>query len=127
MKNIIKKSFLCAFAALSTLVTQAFDTPYLTFRSSMPFSVEASSQSWDGTLEYSTDASTWTTWTGSSISAALSGGQYRIFLRGTGNTVVSNGSYWSLPAMGDVYCEGDIETLRDYNGNPPAMGASCYN
>ena len=126
MKNIIKKSFVCAFAALATLVASAFDTPYLTFRSSMPFSVEASSQSWDGTIEYSTDAATWTTWTGSSISAAQSGGQYRIYLRGTGNTVVSNGSYWSLPAMGDVYCEGDIETLRDYNGNPPAMGASCY-
>ena len=115
-----------AVASLATLALQAFDTPYLTFRSSMPFSLDASSQSWDGTIEYSTDASTWTTWTGSSISAALSGGQYRIFLRGTGNTVVSNGSYWSLPAMGDVYCEGDIETLRDYNGNPPAMGASCY-
>ena len=40
MKNMIKKSFVCAFAALATLVASAFETPYLTFRSADTFSLK---------------------------------------------------------------------------------------
>ena len=120
------RSFLCAAFALATLVSQAFDTPYLTFRSESSFNITVYSAKWDGTMEYSTDAVAWTTWTGSSISGELSDGQYRLYLRGTGNSAVSGGSSWSLSGSSDLYCEGDIETLRDYSGNSPAMAANCY-
>ena len=123
------RSFVFAALALASFAASAFDTPYLTFRSASSFSITAYTPNWDGTLEYSTDAVNWTTWTGGSsksISGVLSDGQYRLYLRGTGNTVVSGGNSFSFSGSGDVYCEGDIETLRDYNGNPPAMAANCY-
>jgi hypothetical protein len=120
------RSFLCAAFALASLVSQAFDTPYLTFRSESSFNITVYSAKWDGTMEYSTDAVAWTTWTGSSISGVLSDGQYRLYLRGMGNSTVSGGSSWSLSGSSDLYCEGDIETLRDYSGNSPAMAANCY-
>ena len=121
------KSFVCAaFAlALSTSSALAFDTPYLTFRSPETFSIRVSSPKWDGTMEYSTDAASWTTWTGSEIYAAQSGDEYFLYLRGTGNSVVANGS-WSFTGTGELVCEGDIRTLRDYTGNLPAMGEKCY-
>ena len=130
MKNILKKSFVCVFAALATLVASAFDTPYLTFRSASSFSISCYTKKWDGTVQKATsnptDEASWSDWTETSITAVLSDGQYYIYLRGTGNTVVSGGSSWSFSGSSDVYCEGDIETLRDYNGTPPEMGANCY-
>ena len=115
-----------AFFALASFAASAFDTPYLTFRSASSFNITVYSAKWDGTMEYSTDAVAWTTWTGSSISGVLSDGQYRLYLRGMGNSTVSGGSSWSLSGSSDLYCEGDIETLRDYSGNSPAMAANCY-
>ena len=132
MKNIIKKSFICAFAALATLVVSAFDTPYLTFRSADTFSLQVGTGTtggWNGTMEYSTDAATWTTWDGTTITAGDSGSDYRLYLRGTGNKTVTDGSqwkYWTFPTGSDIYCEGDIETLRQYDGTAPAMNANCY-
>ena len=119
------RSFVFAAFALASFAASAFDTPYLTFRSAETFSIRVSSPKWDGTMQYSTDAANWTTWTGAEISAAQSGDEYFLYLRGTGNSVVSNGS-WTFSGSGDLVCEGDIETLRDYNGNPPAMGEKCY-
>ena len=120
------RSFVFAALALASFAASAFDTPYLTFRSAASFSLRVSGPKWDGTIEYSTDAVNWTTWTGSTISAALSDGQYRLYLRGENNTNLNGGNYsgWSLTGS-NVYCEGDIEALRDYNGNPPAMAANC--
>ena len=136
MKNIIKKSFVCAFAALATLVASAFDTPYLTFRSSASFSLSGSSSRWSsGTLDIATsnptDEASWTKgWTGSYTSAVQTDGQYYIYLRGKGITAFSNAYSSSAPislsATQNVYCEGDIETLRGYDGDVPAMGANCY-
>ena len=119
------RSFVFAALALASFAASAFETPYLTFRSAETFSIRVSSPKWDGTMQYSTDAANWTTWTGAEISAAQSGDEYFLYLRGTGNSVVSNGS-WTFSGSGDLVCEGDIETLRDYNGNPPAMGEKCY-
>ena len=122
------RSFLCAAFALAALVSQAFDTPYLTFRSAETFSIQINAKKWDGTIEYSTDTLNWATWDGTTtINAALSGDEYFLYLRGTGNTVVNAGNYRGFALTGtDISCEGDIETLRDYNGNPPAMGTQCY-
>ena len=130
MKNIIKKSIVCAFAALATLVASAFDTPYLTFRSASSFSLSATKR-WDGTLQKATsnptDEASWSDWTGSSISAGLSDGQYYIYLRGSNNTIINGNNYsgWTLTGSG-IYCEGDIETLRGYDGTVLPMGANCY-
>ena len=131
MKSMIKKSFICAFAALATLAVSAFDTPYLTFRSPTSFTLKVSSptyRQWDGTIEYSTDATTWTIWDGNLISSALSDGQHRLYLRGSNNTIITGSSSlakWELTGS-DISCDGDIETLRNYEGNPSDMVANCY-
>ena len=119
------RSFVFAAFALAMSAAFAFDTPYLTFRSPSTFSISVWSPKWDGTMEYSTDKANWTTWTGSSISAAQSGDEYFLYLRGTGNSIVASTS-WGFTGSGELVCEGDIETLRDYNGNPPPMGEKCY-
>lgn len=116
-----------AFAAfaLASFAASAFDTPYLTFRSAETFSLQIWSPKWDGTMECSTDKVNWTTWTGSSISAVQSGDEYFLYMRGTGNSIVAS-TTWNFTGSGELVCEGDIETLRDYNGNPPPMGEKCY-
>ena len=121
------RPFVFAFFALASFAASAFDTPYLTFRSASSFSLSVSSPKWDGKIEYSTDTENWTEWNGSSVSAALSDGQYRLYLRGENNTNLNGGNYsgWSLTGS-NICCEGDIETLRGYDGNVPAMGANCY-
>ena len=129
------KSFICATVAFASLASFSFDTPYLTFRSASSFTLSATKR-WDGTLQKATgnptDEASWSDWTGSSISAGLSGGQYYIYLRGKDNTHINNSTAtYSSPftlsgATADIYCEGDIETLRDYEGNPPAMANYCY-
>ena len=139
MKNMIKKSFICAFAALATLVALAFDTPYLTFRSASQFRLSGTSSRWSsGTLDIATsnptDEASWTKgWTGTQVTAVQTDGQYYIYLRGTGITAFGGSSYYGSPfsltwvtTSADVYCEGDIETLRGYNGDVPAMGEYCY-
>ena len=125
------RSFVFAAFALAMSAVSAFDTPYLTFRSASSFSLSATKR-WDGTLQKATgnptDEASWSDWTGSSITAGLSDGQYYIYLRGKDNTTLNNSSYgalFSFSSGASVYCEGDIEALRDYEGNPPAMAAGC--
>ena len=104
---------------------------YLTFSSPEPFSIAVSKPGWDGTMEYFTDATSWTTWAGESISATEKNGKYSLYLRGTGNTVVTGlkGSAWSLTGS-NISCTGNIETLLDYitvaAGGHPTMANSCY-
>ena len=132
------KSFLGAAVSLALSVTStlAFDTPYLTFRSAARFTLSGTSSRWSsGTLDIATsnpaDEASWTKgWNGLSTTAVQTDGQYYIYLRGSGITAFADssnyGSPFSLSASGDVYCEGDIETLRGYNGDVPAMGDYCY-
>ena len=80
------RSFVFAAFALAMSAASAFDTHYLTFRNPASFTINVYSPKWDGTMEYSTDKANWTTWTGSSISAAQSGDEYFLYLRGTGNS-----------------------------------------
>lgn len=109
--------------------------PYLTFSAASSFILGTgnTAKNWDGTLEYSTDATTWQTWAGTSGISSSSDG--KLYLRGTGNTTLHNSSAsWSsaftLSRGVSVSCEGNIETLLDYqtvvNGQHPTMGNYCF-
>ena len=110
--------------------------PYLTFKSPSSFTlnVQDTTKHWDGTLEYSTDTSTWATWDGKTIlSSATSGSDNVLYLRGTGNTVITGGNSsnykWVLTGS-DIACIGNIENLLDYAtveaGAHPTMAPYCY-
>ena len=109
--------------------------PYLTFSSPNSFTLKVNdaTKHWNGTLEYSTDTSTWTTWDGTTtLSSVDSGNENVLYLRGTGNTVITGkGSdcRWVLTGT-DIACLGNIETLLDYAtaeaGNHPTMAPNCY-
>ena len=107
---------------------------YLTFSSPSSFtiSVDSNIKSWDGTLEYFASNETWTIWEGTSfLSAASNGGEYVLYLRGTGNTVITGDDInrWVLTGT-DIKCIGNIENLLDYatvaSGAHPTMSENCY-
>lgn len=108
---------------------------YLTFSSPSSFTLAVgdATKHWDGTLEYSTDASTWSTWDGTTtLSSVTSGSKDVLYLRGTGNTVITGKGrnyYWVLTGS-DITCIGNIENLLDYttveSGEHPTMASSCY-
>ena len=112
---------------------------YLTFSSpnSFTLAVGDTTKHWDGTLEYFAADKTWTTWDGTiTLSSVDNDGEYVLYLRGTGNTVigyrnVAADTYAPLVINGtDVRCNGNIETLLDYAtveaGEHPAMVAECF-
>ena len=112
---------------------------YLTFSSpnSFTLAVGDATKHWDGTLEYFASDKTWTVWDGTTtLSAVENDGEYVLYLRGTGNTVlgyhnVVDETYVPLVINGtDVRCNGNIETLLDYvtveAGQHPAMAAECF-
>ena len=109
--------------------------PYLTFKSPNSFTLKVNNttKNWNGTLEYSTDTSTWSTWDGTTtLSSATSGSDNVLYLRGTGNTNITGDSYdygWVLTGT-DISCVGNIENLLDYatveSGAHPTMADYCY-
>ena len=107
--------------------------PYLSFIGNENFTLKTNNatKNWDGTLEYSTDTSTWNTWDGTEISSSGS----KLYLRGTGNTKIAGGSpNYRLVFTGTdalkIACKGNIENLLDYDtvstGNHPTMADHCY-
>ena len=111
---------------------EAVGGPYLTFSSDAPFSIKYNTtKTWAGTLEGSSDKTTWTAITGSSdvITAAQSGAKYYAYLRGTGNVrITGSGDYhFIITATSGVACNGDIRTLLDYNDPENAtIGAYAF-
>lgn len=110
----------------------ATDYPnYLTFSSPSEFTIGVvdSQKYWDGTLEYSTDASTWSEWDGTSAISSSSDG--KLYMRGTGNTIITgidagtSRGKWILQGN-NISCEGNMENLLDYAkvvaGEHPTMG-----
>ena len=106
---------------------------YLSFIGNEDFTLKTynTTKNWDGTLEYSTDKSTWNTWDGTEISSVGS----KLYLRGTGNTKIAgiSSNYKFVFAGTDtlkIACEGNIENLLDYEtvsaGGHPAMTEFCY-
>ena len=108
--------------------------PYLTFKSpnSFTLAVNDTVKHWNGTLEYSTDASTWTAWNGrTTLSSATKGSSNVLYLRGTGNSVITGSINYRWVLTGsDIRCIGNIENLLDYAtvkaGNHPTMANYCY-
>ena len=109
--------------------------PYLTFSSpnSFTLAVNDATKHWDGTLEYSTDTSTWSTWDGTTtLSSATIGSDNVLYLRGTGNTVITgtNTNYKWVLTGSNIACIGNIENLLDYatveSGVHPTMASNCY-
>lgn len=110
-------------------ISSTIDTNFLTFSSPSTFTlgVVDNTKHWDGTLEYSTDASTWNIWDGTTTLSANNG---KLYLRGTRNTKITTYSgRWALNGS-NISCEGNIENLLDYTivskGAHPMMGESCF-
>ena len=109
--------------------------PYLTFKSPNSFTLKVNdtTKHWNGTLEYSTNASTWSTWDGTTtLSSATKGSSNALYLRGIGNSVITGNSSdykWVLTGS-NIKCIGNIENLLDYAtvtaGNHPTMESYCY-
>ena len=111
------------------------DKSYLTFSSPYIFTLKVNdaTKHWDGTLEYFASDKTWIVWDGTSaLSAVYNDGEYVLYLRGTGNTVItgdSDDSRWVFTGS-DISCIGNIENLLDYTavtyGEHPTMAQYCY-
>ncbi|MGI6086470.1 MAG: leucine-rich repeat protein [Kiritimatiellia bacterium] len=108
---------------------------YLTFSSANAFTITPQTNSWNGRLYYSTNATNWSIFTTNGANAANNGsGAYRLYLCGSGNNRISedsvNASGWTINASAPVACSGNIETLLDYTtvaaGGHPVMGAHCF-
>ena len=109
---------------------------YLTFSSPSSFTLKVNdaTKHWNGTLEYFASDKTWTVWDGTTtLSAVFDDGEYILYLRGAGNTVITGSSEnyrWVLTGS-DIKCIGNIENLLDYvtvaSGEHPAMATNCYN
>ena len=104
----------------------------LEFASASAFSISASSPGWDGTMEYCNGDGEWKAWDGSAISSGKTQNGQAIYIRGTGNTVVTGNTSsrkWTLTGT-DIACNGNIETLLDYatvkSGTHPTMADYCY-
>ena len=109
---------------------------YLTFSSpnSFTLAVGDATKHWYGTLEYFASNNTWTTWDGTTtLSAVDNDGEYVLYLRGTGNTVITGNksNYRWVLTSSNIKCIGNIENLLDYAtveaGNHPTMANYCYN
>ena len=108
---------------------------YLSFSSpnSFTLAVGDSTKHWNGTLEYFSADKSWTTWDGTTtLSSVDNDGEHVLYLRGTGNTVITGNSKnysWVLTGS-DIVCDGNIENLLDYatvkSGSNPTMANYCY-
>lgn len=99
-------------------------------RDSFTLEVNAKSNGWDGTLEWTDGWKDWAEW---DRTTKLSADKGVLYLRGTGNTILNQtatGKGWILVGSENIRCDGNIETLLDYAtvaaGNHPAMGDRCY-
>lgn len=88
---------------------------YVRLASSNAFSL-SSSKTWDGTIQYSTDLNSWTTWNGGAIVAQPTTDMYNIYLRGRRNTRItrSNASTGFSITGSSVSLYGSLSTLLDY-------------
>ena len=108
--------------------------PYLTFSSASSFTLDNLAVAaggpvpWDGTLEYSTDTDTWSTWDGTTISSAADNGTHKLYLRGSGNTKITGMANSGFALSGSsIFCSGDMRALLDYSNTESVSPAqSCF-
>ena len=98
---------------------------YITFTGeTSEFTLKALSNEWDGTLEWSTDHTSWTTLVGTEAMQSVG---KKLYLRGKGNTkfYTSQGIRWRLSAKAG--CSGNIQTLLDWENPPTSISTNnCY-
>ena len=98
---------------------------YITFTGeTSEFTLKATDKEWDGTLEWSTDLTSWTTLTGTEVMQSVG---KKLYLRGKGNTkfYTSQGIRWRLSAKAG--CSGNIQTLLDWENPPTSISTNnCY-
>ena len=115
-------------------VASGWPVPYLSFieENSEPFTLKTNetSKSWNGTLEYSTNTSTWVVWNGTQISSSNDG---KLYLRGTNNTVITGKAAkksFVFTENKKIKCVGNIENLLNYKtveqDRHPTMGVGCF-
>jgi hypothetical protein len=130
--NDVTSSFLKAYKGETEIYTSTPPgLPYLTFQSTSSFTLKVydNTKRWDGTLYYSTDTTTWKVWSGTTTLSSVGN---KLYLRGTGNTIITGDTSnyrWVLEGS-NIECIGNIENLLDYEtvalGNHPAMADYCY-
>lgn len=130
--NDITSSFLKAYKGETEIYTSTPPIPtYLTFQSTSSFTLRTydNKKHWNGTLYYSTDTTTWNVWSGTTTLSSVGN---KLYLRGTGNTIITgNSSDWGWVLAGsNIECIGNIENLLNYEtvalGNHPTMDNYCY-
>lgn len=101
---------------------------YITFTGeTSEFTLQATNKKWDGTVQWSTDLTNWTTLTGTEAMQSVG---KKLYLRGKDNTTFCNvsnysGVEWQLSAKAG--CSGNIQALLDYENPPTSIPASdCY-
>jgi hypothetical protein len=130
--NDVTSSFLKAYKGETEIYTSTPPIPtYLTFQSTGSFTLKTANnqKNWNGTLYYSTDTTNWNVWSGTTTLNSVGN---KLYLRGTGNTIITGSSSnyrWVLTGS-NIECIGNIENLLDYEtvalGSHPAMADSCY-
>ena len=106
-------------------VTKAFEPPTdcIVFTGeTSDFTLKATNKEWDGTVEYCTDVTPWTTWDGTAISSS----NKKLYLRGSGNTTfwTKLGARFVLSAR--ARCSGNLNTLLEHSNPPTRLSANCY-
>ena len=106
-------------------IPQAYNDCLTFTGKSSEFTLSATYEWWDGTLEWSTDHNTWTTLTGREVIQSVG---KKLYLRGKGNTTFCKygfGVQWNLSEKAD--CIGNIQTLLDWENPPTSICVNyCY-
>lgn len=109
---------------IGILAQSAAYTDCITFTGeTSDFTLTATNKEWDGTVEYSTDHNTWTTWNGAAVSSV----DKKLYLRGSGNTTFRTGNGARFVLSDRAACSGNIQTLLEYSNPPTSIPvSSCY-
>ena len=83
------------------------------------FTLKATRKVWNGTVEYSTDRTQWTTWNGTAISSH----NKRLYLRGSGNTTFYTNTGAKFVLSAKAGCSGNLNTLLEYSNPPTTLSA----
>jgi hypothetical protein len=126
----------CTEPAPSSLNSLVF---YVNSHQATPFTLTMQGgKSWDGTLKYyDISNNQWNTWDGTAISGAWDGEKTVLYLKGIGNSNITNSgssstprSYFKINSGSTVTITGNIENLLDWsmvaNGQHPLMSNYAF-